>query len=430
MKAIHEVFGVAPDVLPDSYVNRGALDEEITKKIGRKTHIALRGESKCGKSWLRKKNIPNAIVVQCRLKTTVSDIYTDILSQLGIKLIIERHEKDTIKGSLHGSAGIGVSLIAKIRVKLGLERTEEEAVKYSMAGQDINDLRFITDLIKESERKVVIEDFHYLNIEQRNLFAFDLKTLWDYNCLFVIVGVWTKTNLLIFLNKDLAGRIEEISIHWDNKDLEKVIDKGCAVLNVFFSKEIKEAIIADCYGNVGIMQKLIINTLDKSGVEYQQDEKLLISDSKVMVSAAQEYADQLNTHYHKFASDVSSGIRKRNDSTGIYAHAMWVIIETSDEKLINGLHVDDIYRIANGRQSRIQKSNLKSILMKIEELQVDEDMRGLVIAYNEGVEEVSVVDRTLLFYRKYVRMNWPWAELVKEAGANSPPKQLSMDLDG
>ena len=74
-KQTHEVFGISPTILADSYVDRGNLDKEISRKLRRPIHLALRGESKCGKSWLRQKNIPNAIVVQCRLKTTVLDIY-------------------------------------------------------------------------------------------------------------------------------------------------------------------------------------------------------------------------------------------------------------------------------------------------------------------------------------------------------------------
>ena len=83
-KATSDVFGVSNEILPDSYVDRGQLDERIQLLLGRRNHIALRGESNCGKSWLRQKNIPNAITVQCRLKKMVADLYVDALSQLEI----------------------------------------------------------------------------------------------------------------------------------------------------------------------------------------------------------------------------------------------------------------------------------------------------------------------------------------------------------
>src|SRR4051794_18320634 len=89
-KKTHEVFGISNNILPDSYVDRGSLDSQIQKLLARPIHIALRGESKCGKSWIRQQNLPDAIVVQCRLKKSVTDIYVDALSQLQIKLELER----------------------------------------------------------------------------------------------------------------------------------------------------------------------------------------------------------------------------------------------------------------------------------------------------------------------------------------------------
>ena len=47
-KKTSEVFGISNAILPDSYIDRGGLDEEIARLLTRPTHIALRGESKCG----------------------------------------------------------------------------------------------------------------------------------------------------------------------------------------------------------------------------------------------------------------------------------------------------------------------------------------------------------------------------------------------
>ncbi|HFO3649816.1 TPA: hypothetical protein ACHJQ2_002948 [Escherichia coli] len=414
-KQTHEVFGISPTILADSYVDRGNLDKEISRKLRRPIHLALRGESKCGKSWLRQKNIPNAIVVQCRLKTTVLDIYIDILSQLGISLVLERTEKDTIKGVMEGSAAGGIGLIAKLKVKFGLETSEEEVIKKGNVGQDINDLRFIAEIINEAGRKVVIEDFHYLNTRERQIFAYDLKALWDYGCFFVIIGVWTKTNLLIYLNSDLGSRIEEIPISWSRADLEQVIISGSETLKVKFSDHIKRCILDDCYGNVGILQQLALNILDETGIDEECTTLTILDDQEKFVDAAMKYAEQLNSRYQKFAKDISSGIRKRTETTGIYAHAMAVIMDSSDKELIQGLELDTIFKIASRRQSRILKGNLRTVLQKIEELQVDSDDRGLVLSYNDATDEVTAIDRTILIYRKYVTIKWPWEDLINEA---------------
>lgn len=418
-----DVFGVTPAVSPHSYVDRGDLDEEISRQLSRKNHIALRGESKCGKSWLRQKNITNPIVVQCRLKTTTIDIYTDILSQLGIRLIIEDINKNTIKGKVEASGGIGVKLIGQLKIKLGLDVDEENTTKGQIVGHDINDLHFIADLINCSQRRVVIEDFHYLSMDVRKNMSFDLKAFWDYQCFFVIIGVWTKSNLLIHLNQDLSSRIVEIPVSWSSQDLEKVINKGCLALNIQLSPKIKKQIISDAYYNVGLLQALTLAYLDEEKIYTQSVESLILLDSEEKNQlAAISYAEQLNTKYQKFASDVSTGIRTRKDSTGIYAHAMAATMMADDDKLINGYNLDDIFTVVNKRQPRIQKQNLKTILQKLEGLQVDEDGRGLVLAFNTATNDITTIDRTLLFYRKYVTVTWPWEDLIKEAEENEQPK--------
>ncbi|EGQ8086539.1 hypothetical protein J7G27_000056 [Vibrio vulnificus] len=409
-----EVFGVSNTILEYSYVDRGNLDVEISRHLRRKNHVALRGASKSGKSWLRQRCIPDSLVVQCRFKTTVLDIYTDALSQLGIKLIVEETQKDAIKGKIEATADGGIALIAKIKLKMGLETNKEDSIKGKAVGHDINDLRFISDLIKESGKRLVIEDFHYLSIEERLKFSYDLKALWDYGCFIVLVGVWTRSNLLIALNRDLADRIVELSVDWTELELKQVINKGASVLKVEFNDSVLNLLTKSCYKNVGLLQKLVLAYLDELNIDTEQDSLLHLNNTEAFESAAMSHAEQLDTTYQQFARDVSSGIRKRKDSTGIYAHAMAAIVAAEDRLLIEGFTLDEILRIAAARQPRIIKTNLRTVLQKLEELQVDSDGRGLVIAFNDANDEVTIIDRRFLFYRKYVTINWPWEELIKE----------------
>ena len=413
-KKTEEVFGISNTVLADSYIDRGNLDEEIRRLLLRTTHIALRGESKCGKSWLRQKNVPNALVVQCRYGKTVKDIYIDALSQLGIKFTTEESSSSSIKGHIEAETSIGINLLVKLGFKSILEAGQDSGVKKQSVGQDINDLRFIADILIASERKLVIEDFHYLSIIERTNFAFDLKALWDYGCFIMIIGVWSQSNLITYINPDLSGRIIEKSIYWSKPDLDAVINKGAAALKLNFSKEMHELLVSNCFENVGILQHLLLLLLDEARIFEEQKQICKISNMDYYTSAAMKYADQLNAVYQQFARRVSAGIRNRKDTTGIYAHAMAVIVDADDDKLLNGLKLDDIYQITHGRQPRIQYGNLRTILRKLEELQVDSEGRGLVIAFNESNDEVTAVDRQLLFYRKYLTVKWPWENLIEE----------------
>jgi hypothetical protein len=407
---------MSSEVLSASYVDRGELDELLKRELERgRNHVCLRGESKCGKSWLRQRVLPDAIVVQCRLGKTTVDIYRDALAQLGIRLEVERVDRGEIRGSVRAEGSVGIKLLAKVGLTSEVSGAQSHETTTRVIGGDFTDLRFIAEVLKESDRKLVIEDFHYLSIAEREVFSFDLKTLWDYGVQLVIIGVWTKQNMLMYLNQDLTGRVVEIPIVWSEEDLSRVFRQGGEALNISFSDNLQGQAITDCYENVGIMQTNILLTLDELDISEARSEPTVVEDVEALEAAALQYADQLNPVYQQFAERVSSGIRTRQDSTGIYAHAMAVILTASDESLLQGLSIDHIYGIAHGREPRIQKSNLATILERIEGLQVDDDGRGLMVAYNEALREVSVVDRQLLLYRKYSTVNWPWEELIKEA---------------
>lgn len=178
-KKTANVFGISAEYRSLSYVDRGSLDSGIKTYLSRDTHIALRGESKCGKSWLRQKSIPDAIVVQCRLSKTVTDIYVDALSQLDIRLELERHNVDSLKGTLSAKTEVGLKLLATLKGESSIEGKNESGEKQQVVGHDINDLRFVVDIIKASKRRLVIEDFHYMSVAERRKFAFELKALWD-----------------------------------------------------------------------------------------------------------------------------------------------------------------------------------------------------------------------------------------------------------
>lgn len=412
-KRVTDVFGMSNEVLQDSYVDRGELDEQLSEVVrAGKIHIALRGASKCGKSWLRRRILKDPIVVQCRLNKTGVDLYTDALSQLDIQFRSETTRSQEIKGSVTGTAEAGFKLLAKAGLNVGIEGKVETGTKSVPVGRDINDLRFIADIIRESGRRLVIEDFHYLSLREREAFAFDLKAFWDWGVQIIIVGVWSVDNMLLTLNPDLTGRLEEITITWNEADLGKILDVGGSALNFMFQNPLRSFLVDAAYGNAGQLQTLVVMALvDGLKITEGAPSVAVFYDKEIGVNAAMQYADQLNPRYQNFARNVAKGIRNRTKSTNIYAHTMAVIMNAADDELISGLSVERIFAEANRREPRILLGNLKSILAKIESLQIDAEGRGLVLAYNPD-RGISVVDRQLLLYRKFATVSWPWEDII------------------
>jgi hypothetical protein len=117
-----EVFGISPEVRKHSYVDRGNLDAALATKLKRTTHIAVRGPSKSGKSWLRQKVPGNPITVQCRLKKPFTDIYVDALSQLNINIQVKESRQGVFKASLTAMGEAGAALLAKAGITASLGR--------------------------------------------------------------------------------------------------------------------------------------------------------------------------------------------------------------------------------------------------------------------------------------------------------------------
>lgn len=414
-KRTSDVFGISTEILPDSYVDRGNLDKDLQLQLSRPNHIALRGESKCGKSWIRQKNLPDAITVQCRLNKKPRDLYADALSQLGLHLIKETRQDTKGTAKLEATGEAGFKLIAKLAVTLGAQLETADGVTSVPVGQDLEDLRFVSSILNASGRRLVIEDFHYLSPVERKAFAFDLKALWDYKTYVVVIGIWAENNLLLHLNPDLSGRITELPIYWSGPDLAEVLNRGSKALNIEFSPEVARELTGSAYGTVGILQKLALGTLDQARIFEAPKHKVAVNNLDHFNCAAMEYAEQLNALYQTFAKRVAAGIRQRQNSTGIYAHMLSVVLAADDKTLSDGMHTDAIFTEAHKLEPRVQKPNLRQILLKIDGIQIDEDGRGLILSYDENKDEVYVVDRQLFLYRKFATVRWPWEQIIHEA---------------
>ncbi|UPG88480.1 hypothetical protein L2Y96_13740 [Luteibacter aegosomaticola] len=414
----NEVFGIQPEVSEHAYIDRGSLDREFRRLVDREqTHIAIRGASKAGKSWLRQRVLAEPIVVQCRITYSPVDIYRDALARLDVRLQVEQQSQTKFTGKVTATGEAGVKLLLKAtgQLEAGIEHASSE--KTVAVGKDHADLEFVASLIRASGRTLVIEDFHYLTVDQQTAFAFDLKTLWDYKTMVVIVGVWSSQNMLIALNPDLSGRIDELSVIWQPAELKQVFVKGCRALGLRPTDAVANHLAAIAYESAGLLQKLALRYLDELGIENGMPEgnEQVLNDRDALDHAAMHVADQLNQVYQTFARRVSDGIRSRTRATGIYAHAMAAIMGSSDEDLSTGLSVKTIHTIAHARQPRILIGNLKAVLSKFPGLQVDDQGRGLVLAYDPEEEIVSVVDKQLFLYRKYATVRWPWEQIIEEA---------------
>ena len=134
------------------------------------------------------------------------------MGAIDVRAEIRRTGTTQFEGHLDFKAGgeLGNRLFGKVHVdaETGGTGGRTAATETEPIGQTPADLSWVARTLKASEKRLVVEDFHYVTEDNRRAFAFILKALGDYGVHVIIVGVWPEDHLLTYYNGDLDGRVE------------------------------------------------------------------------------------------------------------------------------------------------------------------------------------------------------------------------------
>ncbi|AFY74418.1 hypothetical protein Syn7502_02434 [Synechococcus sp. PCC 7502] len=417
MTQLGEVFGIAASVPKHTYVDRAGLDGRFTYLVKQDRHIVIHGASKQGKTILRKKNLPEnqSIVVQCGANSGRDLIYLEILRKLGSQIPTEVSKKLTLGAELQGKASsqLNIPFVGSAEVETnGSGSVERElGTLLSPIGIAPESIGFIAQEIKQSNKIVVIEDFHYLSEQEKINLAFDLKAFWDSQVFFIIIGIWADQNLLTYYNGDLSGRVEEIDIRWSLEELDQVLQKGSRVLNISFNPDIQAEIIDDANQNVGLLQRVAEKYCYESKIYESSLKKQFLNNRDPLTKARTSICSEEAVRYQLFDDVVSRGLRDSGESElKVYQRIVRVCVEASSQDLRDGISRADLLTRVQAYEPRVRLSDLSAALNKIDKLQAVRSISPLILSYNPNTQKIQLVDREFLFYRKYANPSWSWEE--------------------
>lgn len=421
MVQLNEVFGIMQSVPKYTYVDRSNLDKKLEYYLATDRHVVIHGASKQGKTVLRRKVLDDdaCVVVQCSLGNALESLYLEILRKTTEK--IEESVSSSLaiaasaKAGASGSTSLPFVVSSEVsgETETGFERANE--TQYRVIGVTPENLAYVISEIKKHGKRLVIEDFHYLDETEKRRFAFDLKAMYEAGVFVIIVGVWAQQNLLSYYNGDLSGRVEEIDIEWRDDELSEVIRKGQVALNVTVSDTIIEQVVVDAKGNVGLLQQIMESICMEAGVFESSDQSNTINNVGWLTRSRARICSNKAQRYLSAISQISAG-KQANTTWEMYKKATKVFVEATDDELIGGLHKRDIqsripvYQQKTNPQDPPQAGILTNMLNGLNSLQVERSISPPLFYYNETTREVRIVDREFLFYRKYGNPIWPWEE--------------------
>ena len=198
-----KVFGVSNSDIA-TYIQRDDVDARFVEGLGRDKHIIVFGASKQGKTALTNKHLQEGdfIRINCSPDTVPLDIYKSILRQLQVEFEEDRTvtSGSELSGQLGAKAKVKIPLIGDIELNASLaekehsqNQTKFKTIEYNLSlPQDISEvLRSIN-----FKKRIILENFHYLDEQSQKDMAFHLRTFEDYNILFIILGIWREKNRL------------------------------------------------------------------------------------------------------------------------------------------------------------------------------------------------------------------------------------------
>jgi len=414
MAKLNEVFGIVTAVPTLTYVDRAKLDERFGDLLQQDKHIIIYGASKQGKTTLRKKCLPDAgvVIVRCRRQWSRDDLYGEILGALGIsKETVGDLLRSADERGAHGGGKAGPPGLFSIFFG-GSRRHAEERARETIRepiDADQRSLRFVTQQLIHSGKRLVIEDFQYLPKDMRKDLAVDLKLLWDSGVYAIVVGIWAEQNTLATFNPHLLGRFAEIDVEWTDDELAQVIEKGELALNITLADVIKNQIIRDATGNVGLLQQLLQGYCARCGIRETQQDHQTLSDRQVLSEVRQAICAPYTVRYRSFSLAMTDGpTAPEIAELKVPQRFLRVCVEATDEELINGLPETTALERVSAAEPRIRQSDVTMILAQLEELQDAHDISPVVLSYNPETRTVQLVDREFLFFRRYGPFIWPW----------------------
>lgn len=412
---LNQVFGIGCDLPKYTYVDRSQLDDRFKYLLLSQKHLVIYGSSKQGKSCLRKKVLDDTqcTIVQCVPSMTCEGILQHILEVLNKPVPNGSNEKKTNSRITRLAATIEAGcakILGVISLNGNIEGTEsiERSYSFQFTGGYDKNIQYISKKLSEENKKLVLEDFHYLSDPTKKEFAFYLKAFYENKTFVLISGVWEEQNILSYYNGDLSGRVEEINITWTDPELNRVLARGAEALNITFFNKLTERIIECSFHNVGLVSRVAEKLCFIENILETQEERKIISNYNSLKIARTSLVKEMARRYDKIEDVFKSGTSDNYNHFCFY-QIFRVITELDKKSLLEGIHRRDLHQRIRYFDKTITEECLKKTLDELETLQSEKKISPMLITYNRSMHEIILTDREFLFYREYGDVKWEWS---------------------
>ncbi|WP_302447605.1 hypothetical protein [Paraprevotella clara] len=408
---VNEVYGVSNQMI-ETYIEREKVDSLFLDGLQRRKHIIVYGASKQGKTSLTNKHLKETdyVKINCSTGTTIIDIYKSILRQLNVEILNSKEENNTVNGELkvEVKAKLKVPLIGGIETSGGVGtggkkeyKNLYKTVEYNLTlAQDISELLISLNFSK----RIILENFHYLQEEVQQQLAFDLRIFEDYNILFIILGIWRERNRLSQYNGDLVDRVIEIPVEpWEAGDLRRIVNIGMPLLNASF-EHVVDDIISSCFDSVGVFQEICKESCYAAGVTETSKNLTYITKDNVQTAITKKLGDYSSRHIRCLESFIEQ-VAKSSDEIPLYIpyYFIKVLLNEPFNEINKGLkrkYLHEKIKEIHHRANDVRASDMGYFLKTLVQNQLKKRISPPIFDYDLSTRSVKIIDSTFYFFLK------------------------------
>lgn len=196
--------------------------------------------------------------------------------------------------------------------------------------------------------------------------------------------------------------MEDLRLEWRDDELEEVLDRGARALNIEIADALRASLVADAFGNVGLLQRGAEQLCREAGIGRRAWPRRQLVDTALLERSRRNLAGGMAGRFLTFADRLKS-------SGALYRDVVRAVTVASDDDLLNGIPLAELPSaiIAAGGKRRT-RPKLREKLLVISDVQANAEVQPPVLAWDQPRNRLFLVDRSFLHYRKYGEPTWPW----------------------
>lgn len=411
IKKVNEVYGVSNQMI-ETYITRNMVDGLFIDGLNRNKHIIVYGASKQGKTSLVNKHLDEKdyVKVNCSTDTDVIDIYKSIIRQLGIDMLSSYDDTNSTERSATGGLKMKFKIPYLIESEssgeLKKEKSKEHVENYKTVEYNLALAQDISELLRSLNfsKRIVLENFHYLQDTVQHRLAFDLRIFEDYNILFIILGIWRERNRLSQYNGDLVDRVIEVPVEpWEPEDLKKIVENGLPLLNVSFEAVVDD-IISSCFDSVGVFQEICKEACYAHKIQETSQELIYISKDDVITAIKKKLDDYSSRHIRCLESFIEQIVKSSNEiPLYIPYYFVKVLLKEPFEQINKGIkrkYLHEKIKEIHHRPEDVRPSDIGYFLKSLVQNQLKKNISPPIFDFDLSTNSVKIIDSTFYFFIK------------------------------